>query len=183
MSARDNEQRYEEILKKIAGRKHFASRARDDKPRKPHDFVLDQLNAYDSLAALAEREYVHILCHGPKTVSATAWSAVLAWFHKKGYHGYKRLTLLGIWAHFAESEMVLSLGTRDLTYRAPIYDAGVYRVAIENGFQLYYGDNGHPPEENDRLLYRSLYSAKKRLIHRQALREILDVLPREIDRA
>ncbi len=183
MAANNYEQRYEDILRKIAGRRPYGGKARDDKPRKPHDAVLDGLNAYDSLAALAERDYEHILCHGPETKNAAAWSAVLIWFRNKGYHGYKRLTLLGIWAHYSESEMALSLGTRNLAYQAPIYDAGVYRVAIESGFQLYYGDDGRPPNENEHLHYSSLYSEKKRLTLRQALREILAVLPREIDRA
>ena len=37
---------------------------------------------------------------------------------------------------------MLSIGIRKLHYRAPIFDAGVYRVAIQNGFQLYYEDDG-----------------------------------------
>ena len=69
---------------------------------------------------------------------------------------------------------MLSIGIRKLQYRAPIFDAGVYRVAIQNGFQLYYEDDAHPPEAGDSPLYHEPFKIEKRLTHRRALCEILD---------
>ena len=56
---------------------------------------------------------------------------------------------------------MLSIGIRKLQYRAPIFDAGVYRVAIQNGFQLYYEDDGHPPEAGDSPLYHEPFKIEK----------------------
>ena len=56
---------------------------------------------------------------------------------------------------------------------APVYDPGVYRVAIQNNFRIYYDDDGHPPGEDDHLLYRARFIMKERLAHRQTLVDIL----------
>lgn len=77
--------------------------------------------------------------------------------------------------------MLLSIGIRQLSYRAPVYDPGVYRVAIQNNFRIYYDDDGHPPGEEDRLLFRARLNIKERLTHRQTLVEILQKWRQEID--
>ncbi len=169
----DKQERYQDILKKIAGRKPFGETRLQQKSQAPHDRVLDFINAYDSLASLAQRDYQQVMCNGPKYMRGAAWSGVLIWWRHKGYHGYQKLNLLGVWTHYREGEILISIGSRQLTYRAPIYDAGVYRVAIENNFRIYYEDDGRPPGENDRLLYRAPYEAQKRLQQRQALDEIV----------
>ena len=173
MPSDDSQRRYETIMRKIAGRRPFGGKTRDDKPGTLHDRILDMVNAFDSVATLTQDTYPDILCHGPKALNGSAWSAVVIWYHPKGYHGYQELSLLGAWAHHDANELLLSVGIRKLPYRAPIYDAGVYRVAIENGFQLYYEDDGHPPGDGDHLWYQSPFDTKKRLSHRQALSEIL----------
>ena len=76
---------------------------------------------------------------------------------------------------------MLSIGIRPLPYRAPVYDPGVYRVAIQNNFRLYYDDDGHPPADSDRLLYRAPFKSKERLNHRQALIELLQKWRNEIE--
>ena len=84
----NNDQRYEEILKNLARRRPFGSKPRDDKPQTPHDHALDLVNAYDNLANLTSLNYPGILCYGPKALRRSAWSAVVIWYHQKGYHGY-----------------------------------------------------------------------------------------------
>jgi len=181
MSADDQEQRYGDILKKIAKRRPFGSAPPNEKPRTPHDLALDLVNAFDALAEIAQRQYAKILCYGPLALPGPAWSAALIWYHDRGYHGYQTLRLLGLWAHYHDGQIMLSAGIRQLPYRAPVYDPGVYRVAIQNGFKLYYEDDGQPPAENDRLLYRAPFELKERLKHRQALAQILKQWEDEID--
>ncbi|MCY3834262.1 MAG: hypothetical protein OXG85_14715 [Chloroflexi bacterium] len=173
MSADDQEQRYDDILRRIAKRRPFGSAPDDQKPGTPHDRALDMVNAFDTMAELAQGQYAKILCYGPQALQGRAWSGAVIWYHKRGYHGYQTLSLFGLWAHYHDSRIVLSAGLRQLPYRAPVYDPGVYRVAIRNGFQLYYDDDGRPPDGDDRLLYRAPFELKERLKHRQALAEIL----------
>lgn len=173
MRAEDGKNRYNEILRKIARRRPFGSDPPEESPRKPQERALDLLNAFDALADLARRDYRPILCYGPRTVGGAAWSGLVLWYHGKGYHGYQRLNLLGVWAHYRDGELAITIGIRQLAYRAPVYDPGVYRVAIQNNFRLYYEDDGHPPAEGERNLYDAPFELKKRLQHRQALDEIL----------
>ena len=168
----DDERRYQEILRKIASRGPFGSPAPAQEPDNPLDRALNGINAFDSLARLTQRDYADIVCYGPKALRGSTWSAVVLWYQPKGYHGYQTLSLLGVWAQQQGSEMALSIGIRQLPYRAPVFDAGVYRVAIQNGFRLYYEDDGHPPGADDQLLYRAIYRQEQRLNQRQALREI-----------
>lgn len=181
MRAQDKRQRYEDILKRIESRRPFGSRPEEEKPRAPQDQVLDLLNAYDALADLSSRDFERVLCYGPQTVRGRAWSGVVIWYHGKSYHGYQTLNLLGVWAHYRAGDIMLSIGTRALPYRAPVYDPGVYRVAIQNGFRIYYEDDGHPPDDGDQALYRSPFSFSERLLHRQALGELLQSWRGEIE--
>ena len=96
-----SDRRYQDILNKIASRGPFGSKSPVDKPQTPQDSALDLINAYDSLIPLTERSYDSILCYGPKSLRRSAWSAVVIWYQKKGYHGYQTLDLLGVWAHYA----------------------------------------------------------------------------------
>lgn len=181
MPAEDKHQRYQNILKNIERRRPFGRDRKEEKPRAPQDRVLDLLNAFDALAELAQRDFEQILCYGPQTARGRAWSGVVIWYHSKGYHGYQTLRLLGVWAHYRNSKIVLSIGIRRLPYRAPVYDPGVYRVAIQNNFRLYYDDNGQPPEDGDRRLYHAPFKLRERLEHRQALADILQRWISEIE--
>lgn len=180
MPAEDKNQRYENILKNIERRRPFGSARKEEKPQAPHDRALDLLNAFDALAELARQDFERILCYGPQTVRGRAWSGVVIWYHSKGYHGYQTLRLLGLWAHYREGDIMLSIGIRRLPYRAPVYDPGVYRVAIQNNFRIYYYDDGHPPADGDRLLYRAPFKLRERLEHRQALNDLLHSWKSEI---
>ena len=174
MPADDRQQRYDAILRKIANRQAAAP-----SPQTPQDRALAALNASDSLAALAKREYPRILCYGPQSIRAAAWSGILIWHHQKGYYGYRQLHLLGIWAHYVNAELTLSAAIRPLDYQAPLYSPDAYHATIKRGFQLYYGDRGAPPAENDRLLYQAAYQASQRLHHRRELTRVLRDWQRE----
>ncbi len=173
MPATDSEKRYDDILKNIASRRPFGSDGPEEIPQTPPDRALDLLNAFDALAEIAQRDYQSILCYGPRICRGAAWSGVVLWYHRKGYHGYQTLNLLGVWAHYRAGELAVTVGIRELPYRAPVYDPGVYRVAIQNSFRLYYDDRGQPPEGDDRVLYQAPFEPKERLRHRQALNELL----------
>ncbi len=168
-----NQRRYDAIMRKIAARGRFGSEPQTRAQASPHERALDMLNAYDSFARLSQASYPKVLCHGPKALQAKVWAAVVIWYRPKGYHGYQKLKLIGLWAHHCQDELCLSLGIRQLSYRAPIFDAGVYRVAIENGFRLYYEDDGHPPGAADQILYQAPFNSKERLAHRRTLTDIL----------
>lgn len=180
MTTEQNKDRYEDILKRIAERRPFGSKRREILPQRPQERVLDRINAYDCLADLARREYKHWLCYGPKSLSGSAWAGVVTWAHRKGYHGYQTLTLRGVWTSYDEDEIALSIGVKRLPYSAPVYDAGVYRVAIQNNFRIYYDDAGGPPEDGDSLPYRRVYDENERLQLRQALKDIVKQWRREL---
>ncbi len=173
MKADRDDERYNDILRRIAEGRPFGHRRRELLPQTPQDRALDRINAYDTLAQLTRRDYQQVLCYGPKPLRGPAWSAVVVWFHHKGYHGYQTLCLLGVWAHYEDERILLSIAERQLPYRAPVYDAGVYRVAIQNHFNLYYQDGGGPPDAGDTLLHRCRFLEKERLDHRQTLKNIV----------
>ena len=176
----DNEDRYEDILKRIAERQPFGKKRREALPQSPHERALDRINAYDCLAELTRQVYDHWLCYGPKSLRGSAWAGVVVWAHRKGYHGYQTLTLHGVWAHYADDDILISIGSRELPYGAPVYDAGVFRVAVQNNFRIYYDDSGGPPDEGDRLHYRRAFDEEDRLRLRQTLREIVKRRRREM---
>jgi hypothetical protein len=181
MPAKNQHQRYEDILQNIRCRRPFGSAKPEGNPRPLHDHALDLLNAFDALAQVKELQFRNILCYGLKALRGQAWSGALIWYHRKGYHGYQALRLLGVWAHYQNAELTLSIGIRQLTYRAPVYDPGVYRVAIQNTFRFYYDDDGHPPGDDDRLLFRAPFDVKKRLAQRQTLVDILQTWRQEVE--
>ena len=181
MSTDENQKRYDDILKRIAGRKTFGNHRQDNKAPRLQDRLLDLLNAYDAFAALTQRSYAGILCYGPKSIRGAAWSAVIIWYHPKGYYGYQKLKLLGVWAHCLNADIMLTIGIRQLPYQASIYNPESYHAAIQRGFKLYYDDNGAPPDENDSILFQARHSPKERLTHRQTLDNILLRWQRKID--
>ena len=95
MTAERDDERYDDILKKIAEARPFSRNRRELLPQTPHDRALDRINAFDTLAPLARAEYRGALCYGPKSLRGAAWSAAVVWFHRKGYHGYQNLEFAG----------------------------------------------------------------------------------------
>lgn len=178
-----DDERYQDILEQIAARRPFGSARPQKKPARPQDQALDLLNAFDTLSDLVQREYDHILCHGPKTVRGAAWSGVVIWYHSKGYHGYQKLRILGVWAQYTGDDIVVSAAIRELPYRAPVFDPGAFRHNITGGFQLYYEDKGQPPGEGGQLLFKAIFTSADRLKLRAKLRETADQWRRQQERS
>lgn len=182
MPEQPDDDRYQDILERIAARRPFGGARPQKKPSRPQDQALDLLNAFDTWSDLVLREYDRILCHGPKALRGPAWSGVLIWYHSKGYHGYQRLRILGVWAHYVDDDIVISAAIRELPYRAPVFDPGAFRHNITAGFRLYYEDKGDPPGDGDELLLQAIFTAKDRLKLREELQKIADQWRRQQER-
>jgi len=181
MSQDDNQQRYEDILKRIAERKSTKNNQTEQKTKSAYDLILDSLNAYDQMAKLPLKRYEHILCYGPKVIRQYSWSGVVIWYHNKGYYGYQLLHLLGVWAYQQDTDIHLIIGIRDLPYRASIHNPEGFHTSIRKGFKLFYNDNGHPPTDTENSLFKSTYNQKERLTLRQTLYNILNQWQIDID--
>jgi len=173
MSPDDNQRRYDDILKRIAERKSTDKNQSEQKSKSAYDMILDSLNTYDQLATLPLHDYKQILCYGPQVTRQATWSGVVIWYRNKGYYGYQMLHLLGVWVHQHETNIYLTIGIRDLPYRAAIYSAEGYHASIRNSFKLFYEDNGHPPQDGDKILFQTMYQQKERLTIRQTLLNVL----------
>ena len=177
----DNQQRYDDILKRIAERKSFDKNQVEQKPKSAYDLILDSLNTYDHMAALPLRDYKHILAYGPQVIQQATGSGVVIWYRNKGYYGYQVLHLLGVWAHQEETEIYLTVGIRDLPYRASIYSPEGYHASIRKGFRLFYEDDGHSAQEEDTILFQTPYHQNERLTLRQMLLKILHQWQKDIE--
>lgn len=180
--ADEQEQRYEDILKRIANRKPFGQHQDEDKPASPYDLIIDSLNSYDILDKLAQRPYSNLIVHGPKALRYKTWSGVVIWYRPKGYHGYKTLSLFGVWASQVGSDIQLTIGIRELPYRAAVYSAEGYFATIQKDFKLFYEDRGNPPTDDDIILFQTTHQAKERLIYRQTLSKIANQWAVDVNR-
>jgi len=174
MSHDDKQQRYQDILKRIAEQKTNKLNQTENVSKSAYDLTLDSLNAYDEMAKLPLKTYKHILCYGPQVIRQAIWSGVVVWYRNKGYYGYQTLHLLGVWAYQHDTDINLIIGIRDLPYRAPIHNPEGYHASIRNGFKIFYDDNGHPPDQTENILFQSPYNQKERLTFRQTLNKILN---------
>lgn len=168
MSADDNQQRYDDILKRIANRKPFGQPV-EEKSKSTYDLILDYLNTYDTFATLTLKSYKRILCYGPQVIRKPGWTGVISWYLNKGYHGYQKLWLLGVWAHPHNTDILVTLGRRELKYRAAVYNPEGFHASIRKDFKLFYDDDGHPPTVSGTILLQAAYKAKERLTLRQTL--------------
>jgi hypothetical protein len=134
--------------------------------------VLDDLNAFGFLDDARRKVTDEILCFGPKDVYGSSWSGVVIWFRPTGYHGYKALTLLGIWACADMDTVPVIMGTRVLAFSAPFYNPEAYFHHIRHSFDLYYSDDASPPTEPDRL-YGTAYIPSRRLEIRGEIETVL----------
>lgn len=134
--------------------------------------VLDTLNAFGFLDDARQKAPDAILCFGPKDVFDGNWSGVVVWFRPRGYHGYKTLTVLGIWASAQMNTVSVVMGTHTLTFTAPFYNPEAYFHHIRRGFDLYYGDDVSPPD-GPHQLYATDFVQSRRLEIRDAIETIL----------
>jgi hypothetical protein len=136
--------------------------------------LLDDVNAFGLLEQVQKHPPASLLCFGPKDIRGTRpapYAAVIVWTRRPGYHHYKTINLLGIWA--LEGDPVrLVMGMRTLTYQLPFYSPESYFHRIQHDFSTFYGRETHPPRAS--LLYDSDYERAQRLAARRALETALN---------
>jgi hypothetical protein len=166
-----NDSRYQDILRRIQQRKQEQASVstHDDLAN-----VLDAVNAWGYLEEAKESGLRQINCFGPKVVrkpvfkKETPWVGVVVWHKPRGYHHYRTLDLLGIWALENTGALHLTIGTRTLEFAAPVFNPESYYRWIQQGFDVYYEDDGCPPPESGRV-YTVQYQAEQRLAIRNAI--------------
>ena len=139
--------------------------------------VLDDLNAWGFLDDQQQAQHRSILCFGPGVFRGylpMAWVGVVLWHKPRGYYFYDTLGLLGIWALRAEPDGIeVVLGTRELTYVLPFFNAESYYYRIKREFRTFYNDIGSPPAR-DACRLATCYEPARRLdIRRQIEDELI----------
>jgi hypothetical protein len=170
-----NDSRYEDILRRIQQRKaQEAVQPRQDALAA----VLDEVNALGVLEEVKKRPPVPLSCFGPKVFHKTwslstsqdaYWLGAILWHKPRGYGQYQTLGLLGIWVVEAEEGVTLVVGTGQLAYTAPIFNAESYYHHLRRGFSLYYAGSPSPPAQGSGRLYETLYRSGERLAIRAAV--------------
>jgi hypothetical protein len=174
----DPNDRYEEILRRIAARKHHPA---DASAHFELSTILDGLNALGFLDDLRRKRLPGISYYGPSTYRGTLsspvsnkprrWVGAIAWHKPRGYHHYRMLTLLGIWAVEAPEGTQIIVATKSVEFDAPVFNPESYYRNIKRDFHLYYPDDGRPPESG--WLYTTTYNPADRLATRAALQSVL----------
>ena len=130
--------------------------------------ILDSLNAFDTLESLTRRLR---LTYGPKVITRGAESmGVVVWKRAPGYHGYKILTLTGLWVALRDDQPYVLVGSKTLAFSAPFYDADAYHKIIRSSYDLYYQDDNLPPVKP---AFTVRYAAEQRL-------ELREIVAREL---
>lgn len=120
--------------------------------------VFDALNVMDMLGGIASHT---ALCYGPRVIrTALPSMGVVIWQRASGYHGYKTLRLVGVWAYERNGRTILAVGAKTLAFAAPFYDADAYHKLIRKSYDLYYKDDNKPPAQP---AYSVAYDAERRL--------------------
>lgn len=134
---------------------------------------LDDLNAFGFLSDAQSDAPAGALCFGPRDVYGDDWVGVVIWLRPGGYHGYKTLTLVGIWARAENEEPQIIVGTLQLRFTAPFYNPEAYFHTLRQSFGLYYSDAITVPEGSSRL-YETRYDPSRRLAIRSEIEAVLD---------
>ncbi len=136
--------------------------------------ALDDLNVMGALESLIRRDK---FTWGPKPVKCRdpLAAGALVWRRGSGYHGYKTLTLIGVWAMSGvkdkddeddEDVIHIVIGVKYAAYNAPFFDAEAYHTIIKRDFVTYYDvDGAPPPPENQRAAF--VYDRAQRLEQRK----------------
>jgi hypothetical protein len=158
-----NDKRYEEILRRIEAQKHAK-----EKPDVTLTAILDSVNAMDMIAQAAARD--GWVCWGPKAFTGKGWLGALVWGRRATYHGYRVLTVVGVWVVMRKGGVDTIFGVKRLPYSVPFYEPEAYHTLMHDTFVTYYGDDGSPPTEP---LYTTPYTAEKRLAIRASLKNAI----------
>ncbi|MBC7871279.1 MAG: hypothetical protein H7Y09_10610 [Chitinophagaceae bacterium] len=144
----------------------------EDESGKARSVLMGVLNGLNAMGALSRCDPPGMITYGPTGFHGLNWAGAVMWCKPSDYHGYKILTLLGVWAQMDEGIISLTIGTRLLPFQAAFYDAGGYHTAIQRGFQSHYEDKGTPPPESD-CLWMAVYTAERRLALRAEIETVL----------
>ncbi len=168
----DSEDRYAEIMRRIAERKAKQAAAPKVEAREGLAHILDDVDAWGKLEAIQRSKAMKKLCWGPTVVGAitpSPWAGVVIWRRGSGYHDYKQIQLIGIWAFTGENGApILTVGSKMLAYSAHGYEAEAYHKLIRKHFNIYYRDDGSPPPPAGRRFTLAYDPA-----HRLEIRETL----------
>lgn len=135
--------------------------------------ALDALNAWGYLEDCIASEPPTLNCFGPgvfRGLLPQTWAGVCIWYKQRGYRHYQTLGLLGIWALRGDEAITVTLGTKTLIYRHPIFNAEGYYFRIRQEFRTFYHDDGSPPAQRS---YTTVYDPARRLEIRRALESAL----------
>ena len=130
--------------------------------------TLNAVNAAGYLSDVQRRAPSGLQVFGPKSLQRQGWAGAVLWMKRNGYHTYKMITLLGIWAQMQDEDLYVIVGTRPLLYQAPIYAPDSYFHQIKRDFRLYYGKDAAPPTSATQL-YTAPYVPENRLAIRQQI--------------
>ncbi|MBE2269258.1 MAG: hypothetical protein IAE80_13580 [Anaerolinea sp.] len=159
--------RKQTILEQIAEIRGRGERLRVDEMAR----ILDGLNVMEALDTLRRTRFSPNLSWGARAFSGitpSAWVGVLIWDRPAGYFGYKTLRIIGVWAVAEGDRTNIIVGTKLLPFTAPFYEAEAYHKLIRDGFDLYYSDNGAPPDPARRV-FTAPYAPDERLTLRQII--------------
>jgi hypothetical protein len=179
VSQTDNpEDRYAEILSRIEGRRKQEVNAPTQASLAN---ILNGLNALGFLDDTRKKGVRPISIYGPKAVRGQfqveqelkrQWAGAVAWYKPRGYHHYRVLNLLGIWAIEMQAGIQIVVGTKALEFDSPIFNPESYYRHIKSRFDLHYRGDGSPPPAEAHI-YVVLHDPGERLAIREALQEIL----------
>ncbi len=173
-----NEDRYEEILRRIQARKP----AGNPTAHTPLAGALDSLNGMGFLDDMRRRRFATINIYGPTAMrgfmDGRHWAGAVAWYKPRGYHHYREVTLLGVWAVEAGEAIWVGLGCKVLTFDMPVFNPESYYRTIRKRFDLHYPDDGGPPhaippDEAGGWRWAALYDSARRLRLRDELEAAL----------
>jgi hypothetical protein len=162
----ENNRRYQEIMRRMAERRAQQQVAQ---AKETLGSILDDV---DALGKLEHLKRGLRFTWGPKVFSAVSWVGALLWQRGSGYRGYRTLHVVGVWVCQEGEAVDLIVGTKNLAYTAPTYEAEAYHRLMRRGFDLYYQDDGSPPPLTGRRLTLR-YSPDQRLENREAVRQAL----------
>jgi hypothetical protein len=166
--------RYEEIMRRLAQRKAEQEAAPKREAQDDLARILDDLDVMGKLEKLRGAPTMKRLCWGPKVrkgLSPLTWVSAILWRRGSGYHGYKQLQIIGVWAYEDSGVPMVTVATKHLAYSAPTYEAEAYHKLIRKNFDLYYHDDGAPPAAN--RLYTVRYDPAQRLAIREEVKNAL----------
>lgn len=167
-----NDDRYDEILRRIAQRREEAAGG-------PHhellSAALDDINAIGFLEDYHWRHHEGIVVFGPQAfrgLGPPLWVGAALWYKSSNYYDHLALHLLGVWA-ISANPITIAVGVKVLEFNAPVYTPESVYHHLKRGFDVHYtGDASPPPDSAWR--YSTAYDRARRLLIRRELGAVLE---------